>query len=447
MKLAPSESKRASLQEDLGSILRQLSKFEIGSLSLEINDAVDRARGSVHDCSEDKAKKVLSLTVLAAALQKRYQISTSKDDCDLDEAVDVTRAAVEIIILESREFDIEDVQVYFINLERALCFRYDKKEDSGIEDPLSRVVPLLDLVQHGSQCHAFTLKILSSLYSAGYNRTKYTKYLDEAINVTNSAIAIAPKSHPLGNAMRQSLAGLHEQRFECTHLLSELDSFISNLQELSETREDKAEPFRVTHELACAFERRHQLTDNTEDLAKAIEYGVTAVGLAPRSSLEGHPISARDIAIHNLRIHTKYYFKKTGNIPELDEYIVRRAGISQVLCNLNHEDKTQQQHKVTKAFQRLYESTNSLFYIEHALRLTMNTMQSIDGSHDEWGPIQDTFKAQFRLWSEHTGKMPDCEVVLMAFESNGGTYIPPEQVPDLDLREPYIIFCGELPAE
>lgn len=447
MVFTPSESKRTSLQEDLGSILEQLNKLEIGSTAPDINNAVDSARASVHSCSEDETVKVLALTVLATALQKRYQISTFKDASDLDEAADATRAAVETSICESREYDIEDVQVYFINLERAICYRYAKLEESEIEESVGRVVPLLELVRQGSQYHAFTLSVLSSLYKAGYNRTKRPEYLDEAINVTNSAIAITPKHHPFGTTMRQVLAGLHDQRFECTNALSELDSFLNTLQEISKTQKDSLEQFEVIHELACAFERRHALTHNTEDLEKAIAYGVTAVELAPRSPLKGHPISARDIAVHNLRIHIKDYFAKTGNLPELNEHIVTEAGITGLLCNIECENKLQQQHKVSKAFQKLYESTGAVFHIEHALRLTMQVMQSIDNSHDEWGAIQDSFKSQFRLWSECIGKMPECEISIMTFGSNGNTYIPPEQVPDLGLTEPYMIFSGELPDE
>lgn len=448
MSLTPSDSKRTSLQEDLERALEQLSKLEIGSLPAEINTAVDYARASVHGFSKDEAGKVLALTVLAAALQKRYQISTSKDPRDLDEAVDVTRAAVENTIQESQGSAIGDSQVYFINLERALCFRYEEtKGEAQIEESVAIVIPLLDLVQQDSQCHAFTLKILSSLYSAGYNRTKTPKYLDEAIDATNSAIAITPENHPFRTVMRQVLARLHDQRFERTNLLSELDSFINTLQELPETQKDTLEQFEVIHELACAFERRHKLTDNIEDLEKAIKYGDAAVKLAPKSPLKGHPISARDIGVYNLRIHTKEYFRKTGNVPELDEYILKGAGIVEMLVNMDSENKIQQRHKVANAFQKLYERTNRVSDIEHALRLTMNTMQLIDDSQDEWGAIQDTFKAQFRLWSEYTGKMPDCEVMVMAFERNGGTYIPPESTEDLELRVPYVIFSGELPAE
>ncbi|EYE90963.1 uncharacterized protein EURHEDRAFT_416880 [Aspergillus ruber CBS 135680] len=448
MSLTPSDSNRASLQEDLGRVLEQLSKLEIGSLPAEINTTVDCVRASVHGSSRDETGKVLALTVLAAALQKRYQISISKDPSDLDEAVDVTRAAVEITIREPQEFAIDDSQVYFINLERALCFKYEEtKGEAQIEESVAIVVPLLDLVQQGSQFHAFTLKILSSLYSAGYNRTKTPEYLDEAINATNSAIAITPEYHPFGTVMRQVLAQLHDQRFERTNLLSELDSFISTLQELPEAQKDTLEQFEVIHELACAFERRHKLTGNIKDLEKAVKYGAAAVKIAPKSPLKGHPISARDVGVYNLRIHTKDYFRKTGDVPELDEHILKGAGIVEMLVNMDSENKTQQRYKIANAFQKLYERTNRVSDIEHALRFTMDTMQLIDDSQDEWGAIQDTFKAQFRLWSEHTGKMPDCEVTIMAFERNGGTYIPPESTEDLDLRVPYMIFSGELPVE
>ncbi|KAJ5745269.1 hypothetical protein N7520_010451 [Penicillium odoratum] len=447
MSLTPPNSKRTTLQEDLGRVLKQLNALEVGSLPIEINSAVDCARAAAHDTTQDEAGKVLALTILAAALQKRYQVSTPKNPTDLEEAVDVTRAAVEITIRRSQESSIKDSQVYFINLERALCFRYGTKEEAHIEECVAIVIPLLNLVQQGSKCHAFTLKILSSLYSAGYNRTKNPKYLDDAIDVTNSAISIIPEKHPFVAVMLKVLAKLHDQRFEKTNLLSDLEIFISTLQELSEAHNDTLKKFDVVHELACAFERRHKLTENIEDLEKAIDYGTAAVKLAPKSSLKGHPISARDISVHNLRIHVKDYFRKTGNIPEIDEDFLEGAGIVGMLVNLDSDNKTQQRHKIAKALQKLYEKTNRVFDIEQALRLTLTAMQSIDDSQDEWGAIQDTFKAHFRLWSEHTGKMPDCEITIMAFERNGGTYIPPESTADLGLSVPLMIFSGELPVE
>lgn len=51
------------------------------------------------------------------------------------------------------------------------------------------------------------------------------------------------------------------------------------------------------------------------------------------------------------------------------------------------------------------------------------------------------------MWSEHTGKMPDLDMAIMAFERNGGTYIPPALVGDLELKEPCMIDGSELSEE
>lgn len=118
-----------------------------------------------------------------------------------------------------------------------------------------------------------------------------------------------------------------------------------------------------------------------------------------------------------------------------------------MLVQDNAEDKAQQLLGVARAFQRLYEKTNDILDIEEALRLTMAAMQETDDSHAEWEAMQDSFRVQFRLWSEHTGKMPDFDTAVMAFERNGGTYIPPGLVGDLGLKVPYMIYGGELPVE
>ncbi|PKY05167.1 hypothetical protein P168DRAFT_281501 [Aspergillus campestris IBT 28561] len=440
----PSNSTGPSSQGDLKHSLEALAKFNTTSAHEDINTAIEHAKASVEDPSRQGGDKAGALCVLASCYQQRYQASNGGFN-DLDEAVNAIKAAVNITI---RQPHVAGAQVYFINLERILCFRYrERKGKMPIEDSIEIVAPMLDLIQTGSPGHAFLLKILSALHSAGYEHTKDSKYLDEAIGVAQRAVSDAPVEHPLGRALRTELAQSLDKRFEKTQLISDLDSFIGIFESLLAVSDSDGEKFEPAHELAAAFERRYKLTSSPEDIAKAVEYGTSAVEFAPTTPLKGHPISARDIAYHNLRIHAKAYFSKTGNVPQPKNGVLERGHIVQMLVKKNAKDKAQQLLGVARAFQRLYETTNAIPDIEEALRLTMAAMQETDDSHAEWEAMQDSFRVQFRLWSEHTGKMSDFDTVVMAFERNGGTYIPPGLVGDLELKVPYMIYGGELPVE
>ncbi|PLN85314.1 hypothetical protein BDW42DRAFT_198448 [Aspergillus taichungensis] len=440
----PSNSTSPLSQGDLRHVWNALAQFNITSAQEDIDAAVKHAKASVEDPSRQREDKAGALCVLASCHQQRYQISNSGPN-DLDEAADATRAAVEIII---RGPPVPDSHVYFMNLERALCFRYrEMKGKTPIEDSINIVASMLHLVPKGKRHYAFLLKVLSALYSVGYQHTEDSKYLDEAIDATQRAVSVVPVEHTFGRVLRRDLAKLHDKRFEKTQLISELDRFIGIFESLLAVSDSDGEKFGPAHELAAAFERRYELTSSPEDIEKAVEYGTSAVEFAPTTPLKDHPISAKHIAYHNLRIYATAYFSKTGNVPRPKQDILERSHIVRMLVKENAENKVQRLLDIAHAFQSLYENTNDVPDIEEALRLTMAAMQETNDSHAEWEVMQDSFRTRFRLWSEHTGKMPDLDMAIMAFEQNGGTYIPPGLVGDLRLKEPYMIDASEVPGE
>ena len=440
----PSSSTSPPSQGDLKHALEALARFNATSAQDDIDAAVKHAKASVEDPSKQGGDKAGAFCVLASCHQKRYQISNSGPN-DLNEAVDATRAAVEIII---RGPPVADSHVYFMNLERVLCFRYrEMKGKVPIEDSIKIVASMLPLVPEGKRRHAFLLKVLYALYSAGYQHTEDLKYLDEAIDAAQHAVSAVPVEHTFGRVLRRDLAQLHDKRFKGTQLISELDSFIDIFESLLAVSDSDGEKFEPAHELAAAFERRYELTSSPEDIAKAVDYGISAVEFAPTKPLKEQKIPAKPIAYHNLRIYAKAYFRKTGNVPHPKKSILERSHISGMLVEEDAEDKVQRLLDIAHAFQRLYEKTDDVPDIEEALHLTMAAMQETNDLHAEWEYIQDSFRTRFRLWSEHTGKMPDLDMTIMAFERNGGTYIPPALVGDLELKEPCIIDGSELSEE
>ncbi|KAJ0417806.1 hypothetical protein BJY00DRAFT_315597 [Aspergillus carlsbadensis] len=448
--------------------LEALSRFAREHRQEDIDTAVRLARAAVDDAgglSVDADRKCQALAVLAAVLQKRYQSATAKDSSDLDEAVDATRAAVTIVLQECRHETgrgVSDAPVYFTNFERAICFRYNASgEGLPAEDPVPVVNAVLDLAQRGSAYHAWMLKVLAGVCTAVYHKTKTRRYLDQAIDAAKLALSITPTDHPYGKVMSDVLEGLYDNRLEGSTSIDEVDELIALSSRILELGPSQQKQFQTNERLAFALARRHELTNDAEDLLKAIAYSVATIKLAPTGPLPGQRISMSDLAYHNLRIRVKAYFDETGDVPRIEESILKRGHIVQALLGrvggktqMANNTPTRQEElnqikrtmEVAAAFERLYAKTKQRADIERALRLTVHSLRQVRGSDGgQFASAENSFRARYRLWSDHTGIMPECHISLVAWDT-GDSYLAPELTDDLQLTTSATIFGGELPV-
>ncbi|KAF9886247.1 hypothetical protein FE257_011860 [Aspergillus nanangensis] len=437
-------SAAAPLENDLARALEALQKFEIGSLQEDIDAAIDFARTYVQALPIDDKGRPGALTVLGTSLQRRYHTATEKDINDLDETVNMAREAVELDI----KLHTGESHIYFENLERVLKFRYQEMRDATPQlDASTKVLhQLLDLTPKGSQYHAFTLNILSSLYSFGFKVTESLEYLDEAIATAKLAVSVTPQRHPFRAVMLEKLSDLHSVRFESTQSISDLDDVISVSKEaVEELPEGSGNQLQLINNVAVAFSRRYGLRNDVADIEKAIEYGQTSVKVAPTGSWGGRPFSQKELMLYNLRKDTRTYYERTGNVPRFDGDIIDSLNIIGMVVK-DCDNEVEKLCKLADAFHRLYEETNRVQEIEYAVMVTLEAMRNIDDSHEEWEAVQDYYRARYRVWSEHTGMMPDSEIAYMAF-AGGGSWIPPELTADLGLTTPCMIFTGKLSEE
>jgi hypothetical protein len=183
-------------------------------------------------------------------------------------------------------------------------------------------------------------------------------------------------------------------------------------------------------------------------MEKAIGYDQASIKIAPTTPIQGYSFSLRDVATRNLRLHIKRYFELTGQIPDIEADFLEKLPILQWLAKTEDASLVQRLRQVSEAFQRRYESSRRLVDLEYAIRAILTALQKSTGKHAELEALRDAFRVQLRLWSDQTGKFPESGTGVLAFESNGNSYIPPEAIEAIGgLRTPYMIYMGELPAE
>ena len=456
-------SDQSKSQEHLAKALKALQEFEIGYLAQDLNIAIQHARVSVNAFAAGDERRAGALAILGVALQRRYQTSPRKDIHDVEEAVQVTKEALELRISGAHR---EDPQDYFDNLERVLVFlAKTSKHDRDVEKGMNTFQEIVDLTREGSPYRALGLKGLCNICSFGYAQTQQLVYLDRGKTAAQAALSIIPKGHPLKETMLGVLHDFFDDGFKKTKSLSDIDGMIQVSQELLalEAESSVTNPLMVLHNLATAFTNRFNVTADAKDMEEAVASRATAVKMAilksPRGSVADRLVALKlareqgrqqfllqkDVLIVQLRDSLRTYLEVTGNIPEIDEDVLDVIRIISNFMPDGHQDPIEWQRRLGDAFQKRYEQNHRIADLEYAILSVTAAMQSTNETYEGWESLEDKYRERYRLWSEHTGKMPESEISMLIFGDN--SYIPPEVDRNLELSVPYTYYLGDLPTE
>lgn len=457
------KSEPTKSQEQLAKALKALQEFQVGYLARDLNIAIEHARASIASSADDDEERAGAFSILGIALQRRYQTSPIGNIRDAEEAVQVTRQALELKISGSHR---EDPRDYFENLERVLMFLTKaSKEESDIEKASETFKEIVDLTSEGGPYRALALKGLSNICGFGYAQTQQLVYLDRGKSAAQAAVSIIPDGHPLKEVMLGSLHDFFDDGFKETRLISELDGMIRVSRELLDLQSGSSftNPLMILHNLATAFTNRFGVTGDATDMKEAVISRATAVKMAMKENQDTSVADRlaslklaneqgrekfllhKDVLVTQLRDSLRTYFELAGDVPEMDEGVLDILHIISSLMPDGHSDAVGWQSRMGDAFQTLYEQTHRVIDLEYAILAVTAAMQLTNEKHESWGRLEDKYRARYRLWAEHTGKMPESDITMLIF--GGNSYIPAEIDRSLELSVPYSYYLGDLPTQ
>ena len=288
-----------------------VTKFEEGSETVYIDDAIVLDREALDLCPPGHSTRPTAMSQLAYHLCYRY---TRLGEIDhLNEAIILNR---DVLVLRLPGDPYRSTSLN--NLAFDLFTRY--KQLGRIDDLNEAIVLARDALvffQPGHPNRSITLNNLANHLSTRYNQFGGIDDLNEAILLARDALALRPPGHPSRSITLDNLALHLTTRYKQLGGIDDLNEAII-LSRDALVFFPPGHPDRpiTLNNLACNLSTRYDQFGGIDDLDEAISLARDALAICP----SGHP--DRSITSDNLASHLTTRYKQLGGIDDLNEAIV-----------------------------------------------------------------------------------------------------------------------------
>lgn len=448
-KLQPSDSSTESYTQCQSRALQALQLFRDSEDAAHIDEALTNGRKANDIAADDPSCWAGARTVLGAILVERSQ--WSKDVTDIEEATKMLRGAVEAI-LGSEEHDEDTTSVLFTNLVTALSLRYNLSAQSQhLDDGIAILEDILPFTPLESPARRLCLGALSTFLDFVNTETQDLIYEDRAIQTAREAFALEHDTSVAISSKNQLITSLLKRHVR-TQSLSDFSEAVELAAPIVERDDDPSNDSSAFENLVLKlgdlYQGRFEATNDIELLRRDIELNARLILHDERNGGEDPRTSAW--LVISLRIKIALHIRATDTMPSdiSIELLLECPELLQVLVPEGYPNGGGWLNDTAQRLRQHYKDvTQSETTAEIAVIASMMAMSETDAEHENWGLVEDGYRASWKLWSNVTGKMPEFYGSIMRFENSNRTVLPPESVEDLGLTCPCMIKTGKLDPE
>ncbi|MET7761580.1 CHAT domain-containing protein [Streptomyces sp. NPDC005393] len=393
---------RAMYLSSLGFALQ--SRYRRMGDPADLDEAVEVGRAAVRAAPETHPDQVRYLANLGFALQTRF--SRAGETADLEEAVEVARAAV-----RAARDNHPGYAGSLCNLGTALHERF--KRTGGLRDLEEAVEASRAAVRAAPAGHpdqATFLTTLSKVLRGRYGQTGHLTELDEAVEAGRAAVRTVPDDHPGQAAYLANLAIALQERFQRAGELSDVDEAVeagrAAMRATPDTDPDHAG--RLSN-VGLALYERFKRTGKAADLEEAVEAGRAAVRATPAGHAE------RAGRLSNLSNVLRARYRRTGKAADLEEAV--EAGRAAVRAtSAGHPDHAGLLSNLGIVLKERFKHTRETAVLDEAVAVGRSAVRTAPDNHPDQARYLTNVAIALEDRSERTGAAKDLDEALTLWE-------------------------------
>ncbi|MFI6504798.1 CHAT domain-containing protein [Nonomuraea typhae] len=288
------------------------ARYQWGREPADLDRAVEAGRAALMENTPGEPSHGRALTNLATMLAGRFERDRDRGGADLDEAIDLARAAAAALREGTQERAAAD-----FNLGRLLTISYQHRNE------LAALDESIELVRAVAPGDPLALINLAGSLRQRYERTGCDRDLIAAAQALTDALALLPEGHPTLGMLLSELSVVEARRYHASGDPARLDAAVSAARR-SVPATPPGHPRFSAHQanLASALQARYERTGELEDLEEAVANARRA-----ESAAGGGPLTWAAAMAASLGGLLRMRYARVGDAADLDEAVAaaRRA--------------------------------------------------------------------------------------------------------------------------